>query len=342
MSGQELPFLPTRDGDVVVYGLDEQEWRALEREVVDLFTALLRVDTTNRQRDRGRAEVLRAYLDEQGLRVPHGGRAAAPAEPRHPAGRQPARAHPHLPRTHGRGAGRRRRVERPAVRRRRADGYVWGFGATDMKNQLAAEAVAVARLARSGADVRRDRQARGDGRRGGRHLLRRALALPQPPRPSAPPTTSQRGHGRPLAARRRPPRLPARLRREGVRPVPHPHARARRARVGAREGTQRRHRPGARRHGARPRRPAGRRLAHDGRASSTPSWPTPRWRARLKDPVTARAAGAELRRPTLRWRASWSRCSAPRSRPPCSTQDRWSTSSPRTPRPASTAASSRR
>jgi acetylornithine deacetylase/succinyl-diaminopimelate desuccinylase-like protein len=32
------------------------------------------------------------------------------------------------------------------------DGYVWGCGAVDMKNQVAAEAVAVARLARSGAD----------------------------------------------------------------------------------------------------------------------------------------------------------------------------------------------
>ena len=31
------------------------------------------------------------------------------------------------------------------------DGYVWGCGATDMKNQVAAEAVALARLKRSGA-----------------------------------------------------------------------------------------------------------------------------------------------------------------------------------------------
>ncbi len=32
------------------------------------------------------------------------------------------------------------------------DGYIWGRGATDMKNQVAAQAVAVARLAASGAD----------------------------------------------------------------------------------------------------------------------------------------------------------------------------------------------
>ena len=32
------------------------------------------------------------------------------------------------------------------------DGFVWGVGATDMKNQVAAEAVALARLKRSGAD----------------------------------------------------------------------------------------------------------------------------------------------------------------------------------------------
>ena len=33
------------------------------------------------------------------------------------------------------------------------DGYVWGCGSTDMKNQVAAEAVALARLKRSGAEL---------------------------------------------------------------------------------------------------------------------------------------------------------------------------------------------
>jgi hypothetical protein len=32
---------------VASYGLEADDWNALQREVVDLFTALLRVDTTN-------------------------------------------------------------------------------------------------------------------------------------------------------------------------------------------------------------------------------------------------------------------------------------------------------
>ena len=32
---------------MALYGLEADDWNALEREVVDLFTALLRVDTTN-------------------------------------------------------------------------------------------------------------------------------------------------------------------------------------------------------------------------------------------------------------------------------------------------------
>ena len=144
------------------------------------------------------------------------------------------------------------------------DGFVWGVGATDMKNQVAAEAVALARLKRSGAAVRRHRQVRRHGRRGGRRVLRRAVALRAPPGRAARRLPPQRGHGRPLAAGGRPQGVPARRRREGVRAVPHPHPRPRRPRVGAREGAQRRDRPGARRHGARPRRPAGDRLGHDG------------------------------------------------------------------------------
>ena len=46
---------------MVRYGLDEHEWQALEDEVLGLFTALLRVDTTNGNETEA-ARVVQAYL----------------------------------------------------------------------------------------------------------------------------------------------------------------------------------------------------------------------------------------------------------------------------------------
>ena len=50
------------------YGLQEQDWKALEREVVDLFTALLRVDTTNPPgNETSCALVLREFFARNGI-----------------------------------------------------------------------------------------------------------------------------------------------------------------------------------------------------------------------------------------------------------------------------------
>ncbi len=48
------------------YGLSETEWQALEDEVLELFTALLRVDTTNGNETEA-ALVVQAYLAENGI-----------------------------------------------------------------------------------------------------------------------------------------------------------------------------------------------------------------------------------------------------------------------------------
>ena len=53
---------------VALYGLEADDWNALEREVVDLFTALLRVDTTNPPGNESAcALVLKDYLANNGI-----------------------------------------------------------------------------------------------------------------------------------------------------------------------------------------------------------------------------------------------------------------------------------
>ena len=134
-------------------GLRRSELRELEGEVVDLLSRLLQADTTNPPGNETRAaRVLLEYFARHGLeatlvgdlpdrqnlilRLPGarpgptlgllGHLDVVPAEPEEWT----------VPPFSG------------AVR----DGYVWGRGATDMKSQVAAQAVAVARLARDGAD----------------------------------------------------------------------------------------------------------------------------------------------------------------------------------------------
>ena len=104
---------------VVRYGLDEHDWQALEDEVLELFTALLRVDTTNRQRDRGGAASCRRTSPSNGIASELDGE--LPDRQSLVARLDGAAAGPHAdhdgpPRRRAR---RRRRVERAAVRRRR-------------------------------------------------------------------------------------------------------------------------------------------------------------------------------------------------------------------------------
>lgn len=132
------------------YGLEAHEWRQLEDEVLGLFTALLRVDTVNANETEA-ARVVQAYLAENGI--------AAEL-----AGERPDRQSL-VARLDGDRPGKTLTMmghldvvpadagewSVPPFAGIIKDGYVWGVGAVDMKNQVAAEAVALARLKRTGA-----------------------------------------------------------------------------------------------------------------------------------------------------------------------------------------------
>ena len=141
------------------------------------------------------------------------------------------------------------------------DGYVWGRGAVDIKNLVAAHAVATARLAAAGGPaagtlVYACTADEEEGSVGGARWL-----VEQPPRPREDRLRDQRGRGA-LPRARRAPRLPRRERREGHGPVPPHHQRRGRPRVRAAAQRQRGRRRRAGRRGAR--------LASSCRSSSTP------------------------------------------------------------------------
>ena len=139
---------------MAVYGLDEQDWNALEREVVELFTALLRVDTTNPPgNETDAALVLRDYLEANGFdcrltgALPHRQNLVTRLEGARPGPTLTMMGHLDVvPADAG-------EWSVPPFAGVVKDGFVWGCGATDMKNQVAAEAVALARLKRSGAEL---------------------------------------------------------------------------------------------------------------------------------------------------------------------------------------------
>ena len=138
---------------MALYGLETDDWNALEREVVDLFTALLRVDTTNPPGDETAcALVLKDYLAGNGIASTLVGE--LPARQNLVARLDGARPGPTLTLMGHMDVVPADVAEwsMPPFGGLVKDGYVWGCGATDMKNQVAAEAVALARLKRSGAD----------------------------------------------------------------------------------------------------------------------------------------------------------------------------------------------
>ena len=125
--------------------------RAVRDEVTDLLSRLIRVDTTNPPgNETAAAELLRDYLEANGLECELY-RAGARA-------REPRRAHPR----HGDGPSLLLLGHTDVVLADPAewsvppfsgevrDGEVWGRGALDMKSQVAANAVAIASLAREG------------------------------------------------------------------------------------------------------------------------------------------------------------------------------------------------
>jgi len=138
---------------VVTYGLDEQDWRGLRDEVVELFTSLLRVDTTNPPgNETACALVIRDYLAANGIASTLVGE--TPARQNLVARVEGSRPGPTLTLMGHMDVVPADAAEWsvPPFAGVVKDGYVWGCGATDMKNQVAAEAVALARLHRSGAE----------------------------------------------------------------------------------------------------------------------------------------------------------------------------------------------
>jgi acetylornithine deacetylase/succinyl-diaminopimelate desuccinylase-like protein len=136
---------------VVGYGLDEHDWQTLEDEVLGLFTALLRVDTTNANETQA-ALVVQAYLAENGIaseldgELPDRQSLVARLDGDRPGHTLTMMGHLDVvPADAG-------EWSVPPFAGVVKNGFVWGVGTTDMKNQVAAEAVALARLKRSGAD----------------------------------------------------------------------------------------------------------------------------------------------------------------------------------------------
>ena len=138
---------------MALYGLEADDWNALERDVVDLFTALLRVDTTNPPgNETACALILKDYLAGNGIESTLVGE--TPERQNLVALLDGARPGPTLTLMGHMDVVPADAAEwsMPPFGGLVKDGYVWGCGATDMKNQVAAEAVALARLKRSGAD----------------------------------------------------------------------------------------------------------------------------------------------------------------------------------------------
>jgi acetylornithine deacetylase/succinyl-diaminopimelate desuccinylase-like protein len=147
-------FSTQRESDRVEwFGLSRRERDALQREVLDLFTAILRVDTTNPPgNETACALVLKDYLAANGVESRLVG--ALPERQNLVAELRGTRPGPtllymgHMDVVPADAA----EWTVPPFSGTVKEDCVWGCGATDMKNQVAAEAVAMARLARSGAD----------------------------------------------------------------------------------------------------------------------------------------------------------------------------------------------
>lgn len=135
------------------FGLTAGAWRDLELESVDLFRRLLRVDTTNPPGNETEcALVLRDYFAAAGIGVeivgelPHRQNLVARLRGRRDGPTLLMLGHMDVVPADA------EEWTIPPFSGEISDGYVWGRGALDMKCQVAAQAVAFARLARGGAD----------------------------------------------------------------------------------------------------------------------------------------------------------------------------------------------
>ncbi len=200
-----------------IAGFDAAVMADVERETSELLSQLIRIDTSNPPGDETRvAEFLAGWFAAAGL---DGEIVGEPAGRRsfvlRLQGRRPGKsllllAHEDVvPANAG-------DWQVPPFAGVIKDGYVWGRGAVDIKNLVAAHAVAVRRLAAAGAPLLRHRRLRRHRRRGGGHGGRRPLARRAPPRPDALRLRPQRGR-RLVHPAERPQGLPAGDRREGHR-----------------------------------------------------------------------------------------------------------------------------
>lgn len=134
------------------YGIGRAAWSELERESLALLSSLVRIDTSNPPgNETPCAELLQRFLADAGVRTQLVGE--TPAHMNLVARLPGTRPGPTLLLL-----GHTDVVPAEATEWQEApfsgvvkNGYLWGRGALDMKNQLAAAAVAMARLARAGA-----------------------------------------------------------------------------------------------------------------------------------------------------------------------------------------------
>ena len=212
------------------------------------------------------------------------------------------------------------------------DGEVWGRGALDMKSQVAANAVAIASLAREGFTPSGDLifAATADEGRAAAARLRPAVALRGASRRGALRLRDQRGRRRAARARRRDAGLPGDRRGEDDRAVPPARARPRRSRVDAGHRRQRARQRGEARSSGSP--PTGRSRRSGLRSRRSSARCSARCRRRTRP---RRASRSSIPSPARSSRRSSRRPSPRRSSPP----RRSATSSPRCARSRSTAAS---
>ncbi|MGO8683598.1 MAG: M20/M25/M40 family metallo-hydrolase [Thermoleophilia bacterium] len=135
------------------YGVSDAERAGLERELLGVLTALLRVDTTNPPgNETACALILRDYLAANGIssvicgETPERQNLVARLRGTRPGPTLLTMGHMDVVPADA------SEWSVPPFAATIKDGYLWGVGTTDMKGQVAAEAVAMARLARSGAD----------------------------------------------------------------------------------------------------------------------------------------------------------------------------------------------
>ena len=199
---------------------------SLRDEVTDLLQRLIRVDTTNPPgNETAAAELLRDYLEANGIECELIARAPERANlvARIPGGDGPSLlflGHTDVVLADP------AEWSVPPFSGELRDGMVWGRGALDMKSQVAANAVAIASLAREGFRPSGDLifaatadEEDGDG-------LRPRMVVRGASRGRSLRLLDQRGRRRPGRARGRPADLPGDGGGEDDRPVPDPASRA--------------------------------------------------------------------------------------------------------------------